>query len=152
MSLFKKFQDTKLSVQGDALVRRDTRTGEVVDKALPVAGAPVRFNARAMLRQVTNGGMEQLLTLHAISQGMPWRAELPDGKQTDWIVPTTAERMQAAQTLWEYQHGKAVAQTEVLKAAEASDELAQYQAFSDEQLAEAALPYLQRINKKDEDK
>lgn len=149
MSLFKK---TTLSVQGGALVKRDVETGEVVEQAKPLPGASLKKNMRAQLRQVTNGGLDQLATLHAISQGLPWRAELPDGQHTDWIVPTTAERMQAAQLLWEYQHGKAVAQTEVLKAEQEADDLAQYRAYTDEQLAEAAIPYLERATKKGEDK
>lgn len=146
MSLFRR---TTLTVQGGTLVKRDADTGDVVSKAAPVPGAALKHNARAMLRKVTDGGMDQLATLHAISQGLPWRAELPDGQHTDWIVPTTAERLQASQTLWEYLHGKAVAQTEVLKAVQESEDVAQYQAMSDEQLAQAAAPFLARV-KKDE--
>lgn len=149
MSLFKKFKPGAVSVQGDALVKRD-EAGSVVAKAAPLAGSVVK-NFRSQLRQVTNGGLDQLATLHAISQGLPWRAQLPDGQHTDWIVPTTAERMAASQLLWEYMHGKAVAQTEVLKAEHEAEDVAQYRALSDEQLAEAARPYLERVKKKGED-
>lgn len=148
MSLFKKFQPGKLSVQGDALVKRDLETGEPVAKALPLPLVAPARNFRSQLRQVTNGGLDQLVTLHSISQGLPWRAELPDGTHTDWIVPTTAERLAAAQALWEYQHGKAVAQTEVMKAVQEAEDVAQYQAFTDEQLVEAARPFLERTTKK----
>jgi hypothetical protein len=36
--------------------------------------------------------------------------------------------------LWEYLHGKAVAQTEVVKASEAADELERLKALSDDEL------------------
>ena len=149
MSLFKKMKPAALSVQGDALVKRDSE-GQVIARASPLAASAAK-NFRSQLRQVTNNGLDQLATLHAISQGLPWRAELPDGTHTDWIVPTTTERAAAAQLLWEYMHGKAVAQTEVLKAEQEADDVAQYRAMSDEQLREAVAPYLERVKKKDEE-
>lgn len=146
MSLFKN----RLSVQGGALVKRDAE-GEVVERAAPVEGAPVKVNVRAQMRQMTKGGLDQAVTLYNISQGLPWRAELPDGTHTDWIVPTTAERMQAAQWLYEIQNGRAVPQTEVHKAEQAHVELDQLRAMSDADLAKVALPYLERVVKKEED-
>lgn len=130
MSLFRK-----TSVQGEVLVERDEK-GVVVKRAHPIPGAPAKISHRAQLRKLTEGGLEQAATLRNISNGLPWRAELPDGSYTDWIVPTTAERMQAAQFLYEQQRGKAVAATEIMRVDSEGEEYDRKQlaALSEEQL------------------
>lgn len=137
MSIFKK-----TSVQGEVLVERDEKQN-VIRRAPPVPGAPAKVSHRAQIRSLTNGGLEQLAVLRNIANGMPWRAELPDGSHTDWIVPTTAERMQAAQFLYEQQRGKAVAATEILKVEKEGEDLDQLSAFSDEQIDK----FLERVQR-----
>lgn len=146
MSLFKN----RLTVQGGVLVKRD-ENGEVVERARVPEKSPKLYNFRSQLRHVTRGGLDQLATLANIANGMPWRATLPDGSTTDWMVPTTAERADAARFLLEYQHGKAVPQTEVLKAEKESEDLEQYRAMSDAELLKAATPFLERVGKKVEE-
>lgn len=145
MSLFKN----RLTVQGKALVER-APDGEVTKRAVALEKSPKLVNFRSQLRQVTRGGLDQLATLANIANGLPWRAELPDGSTTDWMVPTTAERAEAARFLLEYQHGKAVPQTEVLKAEKEAEDLEQYRAMSDAELLKAATPFLERVGKKAE--
>ncbi len=128
MSLFRK-----TSVQGEVLVERDAK-GTVTKRAAPVPNVPAKVSHRAQLRKLTEGGLEQAATLRNIANGMPWRAELPDGSYTDWIVPTTAERLQAASTLYEHLRGKAVAATEMIKVEKESEDLDQLSAFTDEQI------------------
>lgn len=139
MSIFKK-----TSVQGEVLVERDEEQ-RVIKRAHPLPGAPAKVSHRAQLRALTNGGLEQWATLRNIANGMPWRAELPDGTHTDWIVPTTAERMQAAQFLYEQQRGKAVAATEIMRVDSEGEEYDRKQlaALSEEQLDK----WLERVQK-----
>jgi hypothetical protein len=117
------------------LVERDAK-GTITKRAAPVPNVPAKVSHRAQLRKLTEGGLEQAATLRNIANGMPWRAELPDGSYTDWIVPTTAERMQAAQFLYEQQRGKAVAATEIMRVDSEGEEYDRKQlaALSEEQL------------------
>jgi hypothetical protein len=146
MSLFRKVTD-----QGGVLVVRDEK-GEVVTKARPLPAAPKIESWRSQMRRVNNGGMDTLLHIANVARGIPQRSVLPpdengDVKYSEWVVPTIAEQMSASQFIAEFQLGKAVAQTEVMKAEEASSDQAQYAAMSDEALAEAARPYLERVKK-----
>jgi hypothetical protein len=143
MSLFKP----SITEQGGILVKRDEK-GNVVAKAAPLPG-PARVESwRSQMRRVNNGGMDTLLHIASIARGEPQRSTLPTGEYTDWAVPTIAEQLQASQFIAEFQLGKSVAQTEVMKAEEASNDQAQYAAMSDEALAEAARPWLERASKK----
>ena len=117
----------------------------MIKRAHPLPGAPAKMSHRAQLRALTEGGLEQAATLRNIANGMPWRAELPDGSHTDWIVPTTAERLQASIALYEFVRGKAVAATEMLKVEKEGEDLDQLAALSDEQLDK----YLERVQKGD---
>lgn len=144
MSLFKKVTE-----QGGTLVTRDEK-GNVIAKARPLGSGATKVESwRSQMRRINNGGMDTLLKIANIANGVPTRSINPeDGSYTEWAVPTIAEQLNAAQFLAEFQLGKAVAQTEVVKAEEASNDQAQYAAMSDEALREAALPFLERANKK----
>ena len=144
MSLFKP---GRVTVQGEMLVKRDAE-GRVVERATTNIRGRTKAAFRSVLRQITNDGLEQLATLRNIAAGEPWQVKLPDGSVSDWFVPTTSERMEASRMLVEYLHGKAVSQTEVLQAEQVADDVEQYRALSDEELAKAAVPFLERVNKK----
>lgn len=145
MSLLKK-----VSVQNGTLVVRDEK-GDVVNKASPRRGATKIEGWRAQLRKLNNGGVDQLVKLMNIANGVPSRSVLPDGRYTEWEVPSVSEQRQATQFLLEFQLGKAGSQLEIIKAEESSQELAQLNALSDEQVAELARPFLERAYKKDDE-
>lgn len=148
MSLFKRFTE-----QNGVVVARDEKNN-VVAKASPLPTAPLAKNGkveswRSQMRRVTNGGMDALLHIANVARGNPVRSVRPDtGEYTDWEVPTIAEQMDASKWLAEFMLGKAVAQTEVMRAEEEASDHAQYAAMSDEALAEAARPWLERVEKK----
>lgn len=144
MSLLKK-----VSVQGGAIVVRDEK-GQVINKADHRPGAPKLEGWRAQLRKLNNGGVDQLVKLMNIANGVPTRAVLPDGRFTEWEVPSISEQRQATQFLLEFQLGKAGSQLDIIKAEESSQDLAQLHALSDEQVADLARPFLERANKKDD--
>jgi len=137
VSLFRK-----TAVQGEVLVERDEQQ-RVTKRAAPLVGSPAKTSHRAQLRKLTEGGLEQVATMRNIANGMPWRAELPDGSYTEWMVPTTAERLQASIALYEFQRGKAVAATEMMKVEAVDADLEQLSALSEEQLDQ----YLERVQK-----
>lgn len=144
MSLFRKVTE-----QGGTLVVRD-EDNKVVSKARPLGPAAKQVESwRSQMRRINNGGMDTLLRIANIANGNPVRSYNPDdGTHTDWMVPTISEQLNAAQFLAEFQLGKAVAQTEVMKAEEQANDQAQYAAMSDDALREAAMPFLERANKK----
>ena len=146
MSLFKK-----VSLQGGVLVERDEK-GLVTKKTSTniVARTPAAkvLSWRSQMRQLTNGGIDTLVRLANIGNGVPQRTVLEDGTYTEWIVPSISEQRQALQFLAEFQLGKAVAQSEVMKAENEAEDQAQYGAMSDAALLDAARPYLERAQKK----
>ena len=155
MSFFKKGEpDSNLTVtmQNGRAVVRDERGFVVKASAARELATPKKKSRRATLRDITeNEAGQSLLDINMvyIALGQPWRATLPDGSYTDWVVPTTSERLDALRFLTEQRDGKAVAQTELLKAMVEEDSAEQYRAYTDEQIAEAARPYLERMNKKE---
>lgn len=142
MSLFKRVTN-----QNGTVVVRDEKN-VVVAKAAPIARAPKVESWRSQMRRVTNGGMDTLLHIANVARGNPTRSVRPDtGEYTDWQVPTVAEQMDASKWLAEFMLGKAVSQNDIVKAEEQAEEHAQYAAMSDEVLAEAARPWLERVKK-----
>lgn len=147
--------DEKTSVRGDVQVRQEgarlverDESGRIkrVSSAVDPLLKP-KQNWRRLLREMTNDGAEPAIRLVELSRGKPFRAELEDGRYSDWEVPTLETQRQAAKDLVEFLNGKAVPQTDLLKAEMQEEDLAQYRALSDEQLREAALPYLERLDK-----
>ena len=144
MSLFKK-----VTVQGGVLVERDEK-GLVTKKAAPLSPTFSKIVSwRSQMRQITNGGIDTLVRLANIANGVPQRTTLEDGTHSEWIIPSISEQRQALQFLAEFQLGKSVAQTEVVKAETEADEHAQMSAMSDAALRDAARPFLERIEKRE---
>ena len=143
MSLFKK-----VTVQGGVLVERNEK-GFVTKKATPLSpAAPKVVSWRAQMRQLTNGGIDTLVRLANIANGVPQRTTLEDGTHSEWVVPSISEQRQALQFLAEFQLGKSVTQNEIVRAEAEADEHAQLSAMSDEALRDAARPFLERSDKK----
>lgn len=91
---------------------------------------------REVLGKLTGNGTDLLAKMHAIANGeifTPVGTDR-DGREFQPMVPTIEQQLHAQQMLWEYLHGKAVAQTEVVKASEAADELERLKALSDDEL------------------
>ncbi len=92
----------------------------------------------AIRKRVGDDGGKLWDTLADIAEGKPWCAEiqLPNGQiaRSEPQIPTTSDRRHAAVALGEFLFGKAVPQTEVLKAEEAAQELAEVRALTDEEL------------------
>ena len=118
--------------RGSFVVLRDA-SGRDVEKVLD-RGESTRETWRQMLRKMTDNGIEQFTILREISRGTPFVARLPDGRETEPQVPTLETQRQAAKDLIEFMHGKAVAQTEVMKAEEEAQAMEQIRALSDEEL------------------
>lgn len=122
----------RVTKHGNATVFRDEK-GNRVARSLE----PVRSSAwRDIIGQLTNGGADLLVRMLAIAQGQPFTPEGQDedGRKPRMMVPTIDQQLHAQQLLWEYQHGKAVPQTEVVKAMDAAVEAEQYKAMTDDEL------------------
>lgn len=150
-----KFLARHLSQEGNRLVVRDEfnqpvrgKDGSLMAVPLPKQNASADTWRRALAR-LTNNGQDLQEVLYNLAMGNAYAVKLPDGRESDPIIPSAEVRRASATTLHEWLHGKAVAQTEVLKAEKDSEDVQQYRALSDEQLREAALPYLERIKRKE---
>lgn len=74
-----------------------------------------------------------------LARGRAWTPTLPDGRIADPVVPSSDVRLRAAIALAEMIDGKAVPQTEVVKAEQEARDLEAVRALSDSELeAEAA--------------
>ena len=144
MSLFKK---GRVEVQGDRLVERDEKN-EVVKRSTPGFNMPPLRNWRRQVRQMTDDGLDAYKVLINIMNGHPQKVKMPDGSESDWIIPSVETQRAAAKDIAEFLHGKAVAQTEVMKAEKENEDVMQYQALSDADLREAASRFLERAPKK----
>jgi len=76
--------------------------------------------------------------LHALladlAEGKAWMAQLPDGQCSVPVLPSSDVRLRAAMFLHEALYGKAVAQTEIVKAEQEAKEFESVRALSDEEL------------------
>lgn len=133
-----------LEKQGNRLVSRDAE-GRIEKATSPVTVAKPK-NWRKATRELTNNGLDLIQRLYDLAMGSPHRAVLEDGQYTEWEVPGLETQRAAAKDLLEFLHGKAVAQTEVLKAAKESEEVEKYQALSDDALKE----FLKRVESGEE--
>lgn len=138
----------KTAVQGGILVTRDEGKKVVARSIAPPKGKAV--NWRKQLREATELEEGNILLARAINiaLGNPQRATLPDGSYTEWTVPSVGEQKDMLKFLLEMDKGKAVAQTEIVKAELESEDLAQYRSISDEDLAKAARDYLENNPRK----
>ena len=82
---------------------------------------------------------EILLTL---AKGNAWMAELPDGRCSVPVLPSSDVRLRAAIYLHEALLGKAVAQTEIQKAEHEAREIEAIRALSDDELEAEAVRIL----------
>lgn len=140
-----------LNRQGNAMVVRDADQPTrpvVAAQILPKDAA--RKTWRSFLKRLTNNGEDLFANIHNIAQGQPFSVTLPDGTMSEPRIPTPEVRLQANMHLLEFLFGKAVAQTEVVKAEEQSQEIAQIEAMSDADLKALVLPYLQRADTPDD--
>jgi hypothetical protein len=106
------------------------------------------LNWRRQVRHMTNNGIDGFKVLINLMNGVPQKVTLPDGTESEWIIPTMEVQRQSAKDIIEFINGKAVTQSEVLKAEKEADDVAQYQAMSDEALQAAAAPFLERVKAK----
>ena len=90
--------------------------------------------ALAIMRQLTNNGLDLYLRLHDIGMGKAHVVKLPDGRETAPMVPSFDTQRQALKELIEFMHGKAVPQTEVVKAMQQQSEAEQISALTEDQL------------------
>lgn len=148
MPLFKT-----ITQQGGVLVQRDAE-GKIVEKVkAPIAtvegrqSPDARRSFRNALYKMTDGGVDNLKKLIALRDGVPSSVTLPDGRVVPGETPTPEVQRAAAMNLHEMLHGKAVAATEVRKAEQEAEDMEQYRAMSDADLAKAAIPYLERVKR-----
>lgn len=136
--------------EGNKLVARDenknvvTEKGKAVAVVLPKPDAP-QETWRKSIARLTRNGRDMQDVLYNLAMGNAYEVKLPDGRVSEPIIPTAEVRRACAVTLHEWLHGKAVAQTEVMAAEKEAEDVQQYRALSDAELAAAAIPYLERI-------
>lgn len=84
-----------------------------------------------------------------LARGKAWMAELPDGRCSVPVLPSSDVRLRAAMFLHESLYGKAVAQTEIQKAELEAKEFEAVRALDDEQLETEALRIIEarRVNR-----
>lgn len=139
----------KVTAQANCLVTRDD-DDNIIKRTARTTGTALK-NWRKQLREATDtpDGNILLAAMLNIALGQPERAKIPGEEMyTEWIVPSVSERRQMLQFLWEMDKGKAVAQTEALKAEKETEDVEQYRNISDQQLADVARPFLERLKAK----
>lgn len=130
----------KTTRQGGVYVVRDEN--DIVVKKQRIGGPKLKVRGwRALMRQFDESGegIDELLLLKKIAHGKPFRRELPDGSHSEWMVPDLPTQLKALLAYIEFDKGKAVAQTEALKAEQASDELEQYRNIPESELYAAIM-------------
>lgn len=88
---------------------------------------------RASLRaRLSADAMHEILA--SFAEGKAWMAELPDGRCSAPMIPSSDVRLRAIMFLHEALYGKAVAQTEIQKAEQEAKEFEAVRALSDDEL------------------
>lgn len=98
---------------------------------------------RAQLREITNNGKELAEIMLSLAKGDAWQVRLPDGRVSAPVLPSSDVRLRAAVFLHETLFGRAVAQTEIVKAEQESREMDAIRALSDDQLEQEAARILE---------
>lgn len=119
--------------QGPFILARDV-DDKLVARVMKSDKVSSKNSWRAALRALTNNGNDLYATLINISRGVPHVPILPDGSEGEPITPSIESMRQAAKDLIEFLNGKAVPQTEVVKAEEQGAELDKMRAMSDMEL------------------
>lgn len=122
-----------VSRQGNKLVLRDANGKIVSAAARPARQSPETW--RRFLLRVTDNGQLIYERLVDLALGKPFRIEKPDGSVVA-ETPTFEVQRAAAMNLLEMMHGKAVAQTEVVKAEKEAVKDAQLRSMSTAQLTD----------------
>ncbi len=81
--------------------------------------------------------------LYTLAQGKAWMAELPDGRCSAPVLPSSDVRLRAAMFLHEALYGRAVPQTEIQKADQEAKEMESIRALSDEELELEAMKIIE---------
>jgi len=120
------------TTQGGITVARNAQGQPIAKSVLPDKKAAWR----EILGKLTDNGTAMLIRMHNIANGQSFTPTGTDreGRVYEPIIPTIEQQLHANQLLWEYLHGKAVAQTEVVKASEAANEMERLRAMSDAEL------------------
>lgn len=114
---------------------RDSK-GNLAGKALVMNERKQKESIRAVISRLTNDGEDVVVNIVKIAHGIPLIAKLPDGRESEPIVPTAAVQLAANQWLAEQLGGKAVMQNEVSRTEREGQLLEQIRALSDEELAQ----------------
>lgn len=131
MSIFKK-----LSVENGVAVVRDASTSKAL--ASSTLQKPVTIRSwRNTLRKLTNDGEDLHRILFDLASGTPTTYKLPDGRESEPVIPSPEVRRAAAVDLLHMLHGKPVAQTEVDRAEADREIRQQYAAIDDDTLLAA---------------
>lgn len=118
--------------QRGGLVEIRTENGKALTKVLADKNAKV--TGRAIVRALSNNGVDLYAKLYDIAMGKPFVYKMDDGRESQPLFPSLDVQRQAAKDLVELTFGKAVPQTEVIKAELEAQNLEQLEALSDEQL------------------
>lgn len=145
MSIFKK-----LVTQGPFASVRDENNVILKKVEMPPLATRNKRTWRASLKALTNDGEDLHVVLFNLAHGVPLVSRLPDGRECEPVIPSPEVRRAAAMDLLTLLHGKAVAQTEVMKAEIDAEEVARYAAMSADELFEAARPLLHAEMKRKE--
>ncbi len=78
-----------------------------------------------------------------LAEGKAWMADLPDGRCSAPVLPSSDIRLRAIMFLHEALHGKAVAQTEIAKAEQEAKEFESIRALDDNTLEAEAFKILE---------
>lgn len=122
---------TEKRPDGVIVIRDDL--GKPIRKMITKGLGP-KQTVRQLISRLTNGGEELVITLYDIAQGKAHVCTLPDGRVSEPMIPTFEVRRAAAKDLLELFGGKAVPQTEIMKAEEQSEKQAQLDAMTPEEL------------------
>lgn len=130
---------------GNRIHKTDVETGVSIETTPISPKALMKRTWRAALRHITNDGEDAMVVLRDLMEGRPFVATLPDGRQSEPVIPSPEVRRAAALDILHLLHGKPVAQTEVLKAEREAEDLEKYKAMSLDALVAAAAPLLARV-------
>lgn len=113
----------------------------VIADALAEAQPNLKGNWRQRLRGRIGDRLDEIL--FELAEGRAWVPTLPDGSITDPVVPSSDVRLRAALALKEMLDGKAVPQTEIVKAEQEARDLDAVRALSDAELEAEARKILE---------
>lgn len=126
--------------QGSYVVLRD-ENNKPVAKQLVISNDKKSW--REALKKLTNNGEDVHVVLYNLARGTPIIHKLPDGRESEPVVPSPEVMRAAAMDLHRMMHGKEVAETEVIKAEEEAQKMQQLSAMSTRAILEELKPLLE---------